>query len=108
MTQDTLNKEYHTSFAEFYSSMINTPYIGGYYATLAPLLILIVGLIFGFLGVFKYNSKMVESMTLYNLNKENSKDTRVQRQFQSSKSLLETVLAGESAILKEYESLKNK
>ena len=58
--------KHHTSFANFYGSMIKLEFFGKWYNVIAPLLILVIGLIFSVMGVFKYNSKTVEGIILYN------------------------------------------
>lgn len=63
------------------------------------------------LGFFKYHSKTLEALLLFNLKRENSSDnkaSRIDKQFQSNKSFVEKVLIGEKAILKEYDLLKTK
>jgi fumarate reductase subunit D len=52
--------------------MLKTPFFGNYYNVIAPLLILIFGIIFGSLGLFKYNSKTLEAIVLFSLKKENT------------------------------------
>ena len=91
--------KHQTSFANFYGSMIQLEFFGTWYNVLAPLLILILGIIFSVFGVFKYNSKTVEGLLIYD------QESTVP---QKNKSFIENVLTGEKAILKEYESLKNK
>ena len=71
--------EVRTGFAFFYGAMIKTPFIGQYYTTLAPVLILILAIIFGMLGVFKYNSKTLEGIQLYSLKKELTGDMKLNR-----------------------------
>ena len=51
-----------SAFAVFYGSLIKTPYIGNSYSTLAPLFILLMSILYAVLGVFKYNSKRVQSL----------------------------------------------
>ena len=58
--------KYNTSFANFYGSMIKLEFFGKWYNVVAPLLILVIGLIFSVMGVFKYNSKTIEGIMLYN------------------------------------------
>ena len=50
----------HASFADFYGSMINTPFFGGYYTTISPLFVVFCVILFAALGLFKYNSKVLE------------------------------------------------
>lgn len=54
----------HASFADFYGSMIKTPFFGGYYTTISPLFVVICVILFAALGLFKYNSKVIESLTI--------------------------------------------
>ena len=58
--------KHSTSFANFYGSMIKLKFFGKWYNVVAPLLILVIGLMFSVMGVFKYNSKTVEGIMLYN------------------------------------------
>ena len=108
---DYESQPFHTSFVEFYGSMLKTPFFGSYYNVIAPALILLLGLVFAALGFFKYHSKTLEALLLFNLKRENSSDnkaSRIDKQFQSNKSFVEKVLIGEKAILKEYDQLKTK
>lgn len=111
INKDWEQEQFHTSFVEFYGSMIKTPFFGDYYNVLAPLMILILSLMFAVLGLFKYNSKNLEAIVMFNQKRENTSDnkkSRVDKQFQKNKSIQEKVLLGEKAILKEYDSMKSK
>jgi len=91
--------------------MIKVDFFRDYYNVVAPLLILLLAILFGALGVFKYNSKTLEAVILFNLKRENTSDNkpgRVAKQFQVNQTFLERVLLGEKAILKEYDSIKTK
>ena len=51
---------------------------------MAPLLILILGIIFTGLGLFKYSSKNLEALILFNQKRENisdNKPNRIEKQF---------------------------
>jgi uncharacterized membrane protein len=95
----------------FNASMIKVDFFRDYYNVVAPLLILLLAILFGALGVFKYNSKTLEAVVLFNLKRESTSDNkpgRVAKQFQVNQTFLERVLLGEKAILKEYDSIKTK
>jgi hypothetical protein len=49
---DYESQPFHTSFVEFYGSMLKTPFFGSYYNVIAPALILLLGLVFAALGFF--------------------------------------------------------
>ena len=75
---------FNTSFVLFYSSMIRIDFFRDYYNVLAPLLIIILAAIFAVLGIFKYNSKTMEALVLFNLKREitsENKPTRISKQF---------------------------
>ena len=84
INKDWEQQQFHTSFVEFYGSMIKTPFFGDYYNVLAPLMILILSITFAVLGLFKYNSKNMEAIVLFNQKRENTSDnkkSRVDKQF---------------------------
>jgi hypothetical protein len=77
-------QQFHTSFVQFYSSMIRIKFFRDYYNIMAPLMILVLGLMIAGMGVFKYHSKSLEAFILYAQKRENitdNKASRVERQF---------------------------
>ena len=94
----------HASFADFYGSMINTPFFGGYYTTISPLFVVFCVILFAALGLFKYNSKVLESLTIIGTQSTDSKNKKSNKKKQMT--FIEKVLLGEQNILKEYELIK--
>ena len=90
--------------------MLQIPFFRDYYNLMSPVMILVLGLVFACLGVFKYHSKHVEALTNFTTSTENKskKAIKTQNKMWSNKSLAERVLLGEKAILKEYESIRTK
>ena len=105
------DQQFSTGFVRFYSSMIRIKFFRDYYNIIAPLMILVFGLLFASLGVFKYHSKNLEAFILFAQGRESGKETKESkqdRQLQKNKPFSEKVLLGEKAILKEYQSMKTK
>jgi len=64
--------------------MLRVVFFRDYYNVVAPLLILILAIVFAGLGVFKYNSKTLDAVVLFNLKRESASDNkpgRVAKQF---------------------------
>jgi len=53
---------YHSQFVKFNSPMIRVDFFRDYYNVTAPLLILILMIIFAVLGIYKYNSKTLDAI----------------------------------------------
>lgn len=62
---------FQSQFVKLYGSMLQTPFFGSRYNQIAPLLILIFSILFSALGLFKYNSRNLEALILFNLGREN-------------------------------------
>ena len=56
--------EHHTAFSNFYGKLIEVPFFGKQYNVIAPLLILILAIVFAASGIFKYNSKSLEGLSV--------------------------------------------
>lgn len=111
ITKGVHDEVYRTSFVELYSSMIVTPFFGDWYQVVAPLLILVLAIVFAVMGAFKYNSKTVESLRLYGAKLDaaaSGVEGNRQKKHASSPSFVERILTGEKAILKEMELIKAK
>jgi len=59
--------------------MLRTPFFGSYYNVIAPLLIIILGIIFAASGLFKYNSRHMEALVLFNLKRESTSENKPSR-----------------------------
>ena len=58
--------QFQTSFIKFYSSMIETPFLGDQYNYLLPGAVLVFSILFLLLSVFRYESKGVAMLRRYN------------------------------------------
>lgn len=111
ITKGIHDEVYRTSFVELYSSMIVTPFFGDWYQVIAPLLILVLVIIFAVLGAFKYNSKTVEALRLHGAKldtKASGMDGSRPRRSAQIPSFVDRILLGEKAILREIEMIKVK
>ena len=109
-----------TSYADFYSSMINVPFLGSYFNTIMPMFILIFGFIFAIFSLFKLKSKTlsaVKNFTRKNIvedgasgdqpNKITKKNDK-QVAEETEQSIVQRILKGEKAILLEIDHLRKK
>lgn len=111
ITKGIHDEVYRTSFVELYSSMIRTPFFGDWYQVIAPLLILVLVIVFAAIGAFKYNSKTVEALRLYGAKldtKASGMEGGKSRKSVLVPSFAERILSGERAILREIEMTKAK
>lgn len=111
ITKGIHDEVYRTSFVELYSSMIRTPFFGDWYQVIAPLLILVLVLVFAAIGAFKYNSKTVEALRLHGAKldtKASGMEGSRPRKSVLIPSFAERILSGERAILREIEMIKAK
>ena len=121
ISKDITSQPYQTSFVTLYSSMIKTPFFGDWYQVIAPTLILILAVIFASFGVFKYNSKTIDSLRLHGAKKGSSSGLEAYRKHQSRRAsvsagstatimptFMERILMGQQAVLKEMEAIKVK
>jgi len=100
---------YKTSYTNFYSSMIRVPFFGTNFNTIMPLFIIIFGLLFALLSIFKMKNKALNALKSYNQSREegqNDKDKK--KSNDKNTTLVEQILQGERAILLEYDQAKKK
>ena len=84
------------------------PFFGKQYNVIAPLLILVLAILFTASGVFKYNSKSVDSLSVLAEIRDSQGLSDKAKSNIKPRSFIERIYAGEKAILKEYEQLKRK
>lgn len=106
-----------TSYCDFYSSMINVPFLGSYFNTIMPLFIIIIGGIFALFSLFKLKSKTLTAVK--NFAKKNivedgaaetntgKKDTKPSSDL-AEQNIVQSILKGERAILLEIDYHKKK
>ena len=66
---------FQTSFIKFYSSMIETPFLGDQYNYLLPGAILLFSLSFLLLSYLNYESRVVSSLRRYNDSQDDIKES---------------------------------
>lgn len=99
---------HHTAFSNFYGKLIEVPFFGKQYNVIAPLLILVLALVFTATGIFKYNSKTIEGLSVLAEIRDSQGLSNRAKSNIKPRSFVERIYAGEKAILKTYEELKRK
>jgi hypothetical protein len=56
--------------------MVRLPFFRDYYNLVAPLMILVLGLLFASMGFFKYHSKQLEALVLFSHKRESTSERR--------------------------------
>lgn len=105
-----------TSYCDFYSSMINVPFLGSSFNTIMPLLIIIIGGIFALISLRKIKSKTltaVKNFSKKHIVEDGAADTNTGKKERPSSDLVEqnivqSILKGERAILLEIDFHKKK
>ncbi len=93
-----------TSYQDFYSSMINVPYLGSWIPTVLPTLVVFFSLIFAILSIFKLKNKALQAFKRVNDKKDESQEKgKIDNVKNADETLIESILRGERAILSEID-----
>ncbi len=80
------DKEFRTTYVDFYSSMIKVPFLGSYFNTIMPVFILLFGSIFAVFSIFKLKSKTLTAIKQFT-KKNLTEDGAAEKAKQEAKAL---------------------
>ena len=111
-----------TTYVDFYASMLKVPFLGSYFNTIMPLFILVFGMLFAIMSVFKLKSQALSALKRVQkfkdevtdkipgndkedpLIKKKASDNQPSAAINTAQlSIVENILKGEKSILAEFE-----
>ena len=101
---------FSTCYVDFYASMIKVPFLGSYFNSIMPLFILIFGLLFALLSLFKLKNRALAIYKRFSKSKEEreiedkkgkKKGNEEIKKDEEDLGMAERILRGEKAILME-------